>query len=195
MVPRSQLDTHVADIITHLDQLQVREQDALSRNLGRPFVPRHTLQQYLSRDKIRQILEFCNVWDVDLDTIRNHYIAVFGILVQIKRPEYIGHFITHQHFADDRLPFLDRESWLEDYRGDFFKDFYEAQWKYCAQDFRPGRLDNIVIQKERILPFESRSLIKRGADSKVEKVEIHKYYHSLRPIVSKHKQRCLTFTR
>jgi hypothetical protein len=158
--------------------------DDPSQPNGRPFISRHALQQQLSHDSIKTLLDYNGIRNVDVDNIYKHYISVFGILLQIRKYEYIPYFVAHEHFSDDYLPFRDSAGWFEEYRANFFAAFYESQWAFCAQKFRSGRLDNIVLHQNRILPFVHKLTIQEGSDAKVEKVEIHPHYNELVPKVS-----------
>jgi hypothetical protein len=176
---RLDLASQVEHIIKRIDRLPVLAFDDPSQPDGRPFISRHALQQELSRDRIKKLLDYHLIRTVDVGTIYEHYICVFGILITIGKYEYIPYFVTHEHFSDDRLPFRDSADWFDEFRDDFFSAFYKSQWAFCAQKFRLGRLDNLQIQEDRILPFVDKRVIKKGSDSLVEKVEVHPDYNEL----------------
>jgi hypothetical protein len=179
MSRRTELASQVEHIIKRIDRLPVLAYDDPSQPDGRPFISRHALQQQLSRDRIKKLLDYHLIRNVDVGTIYDHYICVFGILIQIQKYEYIPYFVAHEHFSDDWLPFRDSTCWFDEYRDDFFSAFYESQWAFCAQKFRLGRLDNIQIPEDRILPFVAKRVIKKGSDSLVEQVDLHSDYNEL----------------
>jgi hypothetical protein len=187
MERRWELASQVDRIIERIGQLPVLAFDDSSQPDGRPFISRHALQQELSRDSIKKLLDYVGIRNVDVRTIYDHHICVFGILLRIRKYEYIPYFVAHEHFADDCLPFRDAATWSEEHRTDFFAAFYESQWAFCAQKFRSGRLDNVVIHPHRILPFVNKWIIQEGSDSIVEKVEIHSDYNELVAKVSIHR--------
>jgi hypothetical protein len=187
MERRWELASQVDRIIERIGQLPVLAFDDSSQPDGRPFISRHALQQELSRDSIKKLLDYVGIRNVDVRTIYDHHICVFGILLRIRKYEYIPYFVAHEHFADDCLPFRDAATWSEEHRTDFFAAFYESQWAFCAQKFRSGRLDKVVINPHRILPFVNKWIIQEGSDSIVEKVEIHSDYNELVAKVSIHR--------
>jgi hypothetical protein len=184
MSRRTELASQVERIIKRIEQLPVLAYDDPFQPNGRPFISRHVLQQELSRDRIKKLLDYRLIRNVDVGTIYDHYICVFGILLQIGKYEHIPYFIEHDHFSDDWLPFRDSAGWFDEHRDDFFSAFYKHQWAFCARTFRLGRLDNIQIQEDRILPIIDKSTLKKGSDSLVQKVEIHSDYNELVPKVS-----------
>lgn len=174
----TRLTSEVGDIKGRLCDLQETALDDPSGASNRPFTSRRVLQQYLSPEGIGQFLELYKLGDLNANVINQHYVAVFATLIQIGKPEKIVYFYRHDHFADEHLPFRERQSWPQECHA-FFDDFQRAQWVFCAQELRRDRLYNKRIDPERIIPIISRTHLKQGPDATVYKVEVHPDYNSL----------------
>lgn len=142
------------------------------------FVPRHVLRKELSVGNIRTLLDYYGIIGVSCDTVHQDYLAVLGTLIAINQTKYIACFTQYLEFADDRLPFHDPSEWSPECCV-FFEDFKSAQWAFCAQEFRAGRLGDKRLNPNRILPIIERRCLNRGPDSIVEEIDVHPDYNCL----------------
>jgi hypothetical protein len=172
---QTQLATETDDILRHIDNLQVLAFDAYSPLPGRAFVPKVSLREYLSHDKVKTLLKFCGLSVVDWHTIHTHYLTVFVILLGIGKGKYITHFRSHDALADDQLPFHTGSNWPSVCLK-FYDKFDDAQWRFCAQELRADRLDDRMFLWKRIIPITSKTMLKDSADSETYRVEIHPDY-------------------
>jgi hypothetical protein len=175
---RSQLASRRDDILRLVDGLPTPAVSAASTTPNEPFVPRNDLARELNRERIKTLLDYDGVRDVSCDTIHEDYLAVFGILVWIRRTKYISDFVRYEELADTYLPFHNDNEWPSDCSG-FFNDFKREQWKFCAQEFRPGKLNDSRIRSDKIIPIVARSTLSKSPDSIVENIVIHPDYDLL----------------
>jgi hypothetical protein len=151
------------------------------------FVPLSALEEFFE-DTARFTLMlgalFPDSDDVNISTttiLERGYIRVFAILLSIGRGEYIESFVHHKSLTDERLPFESRPpSWPPASQGnDFWKEFEEAQWKYCPHTFTRNDID-IHLDYRTILPIVERTeIVRRGGSSKIFKIKIHPEYDKL----------------
>ena len=184
MQRRAQLVAEADDIIRGIEALQTSAFDAFSPHNGRPFVPQKSLRNYLTVPRIKVLLRSYDLPSRAAENIRNYYLRVLAILLEIGKAKHVLHFLPHDGLADDFLPFdeLHKNKWPSNSRK-FFDKFYDAQWKFCAQQLKTGRLDNKRIDPNRILPFTTKACLKSGPDSEVLKVDVHPEYNDLVPKV------------
>ncbi|KAH8707099.1 hypothetical protein GQ44DRAFT_763712 [Phaeosphaeriaceae sp. PMI808] len=180
-VRRAQLVSEASDILNAIQQLAVLAFDAYSPTLGRPFVPKPALREYLTRNRIKVLLEYCNLPVLQCwQTIHDHYLAVFVILLHIGEGRHILELTPYDEFQDLFLPFdvSGAQKWSPTCRN-FFHKFHDAQWAYCAQKLKAGGLVNKKFLSNKIIPFISKVVLKEGPDSIVFKVDLHSDYNSL----------------
>jgi hypothetical protein len=127
---------------------------------------------------IKTVLEIHGVWNVNSETIHKDYLAVFCTLIRIDKTEYITSFTRDPESADRYLPFLNDTGWSSQCSS-FFKEFEITQWEFCAQEFHIGRLEDVQLRPNKILPITERRLLHKGPDSRVEQIQIHPDYNSL----------------
>jgi hypothetical protein len=182
-----------ADFLDYLQQLEVLAIDPNLPDPQRKFVSTHALERYLDKPTLESLLGYCYESVAEWRTIKSGYLAVFALLITIRKGAYIKHFIRHNHLTDDRLPFLNASDLPRDCNY-FFTQFEEAQWRFCALSLQEDRLVNKRFAPELIIPFTSCKLVKSGPDSNTYIVEVHPDYsfptNDVR-IASNHNNRCL----
>jgi hypothetical protein len=178
MTRQSYLVPQRDDILRRIDELRVLAANLDPAAPKEYFIPRFTLAKELTREKIKTLLDYEEVRDVDYDTIHDNYLAVFGTLIRIQKISYIAHFVHYQEFADIRLPFTTDHGWPPACSV-VFEPFERAQWEFCAQELCFGRLDKVTLHPDRIIPITRRNVLKASPDSRVEKVTIHLDYNRL----------------
>ncbi|OAG07882.1 uncharacterized protein CC84DRAFT_1173477 [Paraphaeosphaeria sporulosa] len=153
--------------------------DALPPPHRRSFVPISALRRYLTEGKIRRILASSLSSSTACSKVYKDYIRVFTILVYINKLPWLRRFLREQRLEDNFLPFVNDSDWPTDMR-EFFDQFVEAQWQFCAQDFESTRLNgDFRIDERIIIPIVEKRLIKKGPDSSAWEVDIHPDYNHL----------------
>jgi hypothetical protein len=178
----TQLAHRVDDILEHVNSLRLLVAKSESSSQDVYFTPRRTLAKEFNREMIRKLLANHGIHDANCDTIHNNYLAVFCTLIRINKAEYITYFTRVPESADRYLPFFNDARWSPQCSS-FFKDFESAQWEFCAQDFRIGRLEDVQLLPNKIIPIIKRTLLHKGPDSKVEQIEIHPDHNYLNTAV------------
>lgn len=177
-----QREPAVEDFLEHLRSNTLLTVEATSRSsttCRRSFVPISTLRRYLTDGRIRSILVSSHLDGSVYSQIRSSYLRVFTVLVCIDKLPWIGNFLADPRLSDTFLPFFHNNDWRASIRG-FFQPFHDAQWKFCAQDLEPNRLNGQFRIDERvIIPIVDRRTIKIGVDSTSTQVEIHPDYNNL----------------
>lgn len=177
----------VADFLGYIQDARVLALGPLSPSVSRPFIPTHVLQSYLTPPRIRDLLRCVCRPHSDWETIRNGYLAIFAVLIVINKGTYIAYFIQSHNLTDAHLPFRHSEDWPADCV-EFFSDFKQAQWQFCAQPLiRHGLnhgLSGTRFQDELVLPIVAISQLKSGVDSITYKVEVEPSYNHLADRVS-----------
>lgn len=170
----------VADFLSHLKENRVTAygSPSLSPAASRPFIPTSVLSAYLTRLKIKELLRCFYRSEVEWEAIQHDFLAVFSILITINRGEYITHFVQSHNLTDDRLPFKHIDSFPSQC-AEFWEAFYTAQWEFCAETFKRGKLNGTRFPSQIILPIVSRTNLKDGIDSCTEKIEIEPSLNSL----------------
>jgi serine/threonine protein kinase len=163
----------VLELINSLRQTVAKPESALQDVF---FTPRCILAKEFNREMIRKLLGNYGVRDANCDTIHDEYLAVLCTLIRIRKTKYIVYFIRDPESADRYLPFLNHTGWSSECSS-FFSDFERAQWEFCAQEFHVGRLDDMRLRPNKIIPITARKQLKKGPDSKVEQIEIHSDYN------------------
>jgi hypothetical protein len=144
------------------------------------FIPRATLQNYLTPNRLRKLLDSHG----ELEAIQTGYLAVFAILILIGKGIYITRFIPHDNLDDQHLPFQHFEGWPDDDCLDFKEQFFKAQWQFCAQPLKIRRLNDTRLSPDVIVPITRRTLLKKGIVSSIYVVDIHPEYDLLSSAVS-----------
>jgi hypothetical protein len=181
MSERSQQVSDVADLrdfLRHAEILAIDPRSPTDLHKRRPFVPARALQHYLTEPAIKKLLSSCLLHTTYWRSIQQYYSKIFTILIIIGKGDRIDHFISYDNLDDDRLPFRSDSDWPPDCR-DFFQEFSNAQWRFCAQPLRKDRLNNTRLYDETIIPITSIKELKRGPDSCIYKVDIYPGYNHL----------------
>lgn len=121
---------------------------------------------------------------VDPNDILQNYIAVFCILVELRRGTLVEHFCSRD-LSDMKLPFDPSQSPPMHFpivsdNPHFFRAFCDTQWKYCAPEFRYP-MTNIHFEDQRILPIVSKELIAGGGSALLYRIRLHPWYNRLDP--------------
>jgi hypothetical protein len=178
----AQLARQVDDIVECIDSLRLPVAKLKASSQDAYFTPRYELAKEFNREMIRKLLEYHGIRDANCDTIHEEYLAVFCTLIKIKKTKHIAHFTRDPESADRHLPFLNAAGWSSQCSS-FFKDFETAQWEFCAQEFHMGRLEDMHLRPNKVVPIIARTTLQKGPDSIVEKIEIHPDYNCLNTAV------------
>jgi len=138
------------------------------------FLPRDSLKTYLTPKRLRQLGINPSEWQI----IHTGYTTIFTILFLIDKAIYITRFLPHHCFDDEHLPFQHFEGWPLDCQS-FSRQFDNAQWQFCAQTLKKGRLNNTQFPPQAIVPFIRRKAIKEDVVSSTYMVELHPEYDRL----------------
>ncbi|KAF2735007.1 kinase-like protein [Polyplosphaeria fusca] len=176
------VDPHysVADFLENIERLQVPACDTIS-STGRCFVPISKLRNCLTSSRIKGLLKDFDLPPNKWEVIRTRYLLVFATLCSFLEGASITHFIQYDYFADDQLPFTQPGNWPHSCKH-LFDKFVKAQWKFCPRRFDQHGLHDTRIGFDRILPFTSRTPLKRGPCSSTYRVDIHPDYDSLHQV-------------
>jgi hypothetical protein len=148
--------------------------DGPSTTQQHKFIRRATLRDYLTPNQLRKLLNSHG----ELDAVKTAYLVVFAILVFIGKGIYITRFIPHNDLDDEHLPFQHFGGWPDDCL-EFKEQFFKAQWQFCAQSLKIGRLNETRLSSEVIVPITRRTLLKKGVVSSTYVVDIHPEYDLL----------------
>jgi hypothetical protein len=174
----TQLARQVDDILERIDSLRLPVAKSESSSQDVYFMPRHQVAKDINREMIKKLLEYHGIRDSNCDIIHKEYLAVFCTLIKIRKIKHIAHFTRNPESADRYLPFLNAAGWSSQCSR-FFKDFEIAQWEFCAQEFHMGRLEDMHLRPNKVVPIIARTTLQKGPDSIVEKIEIHPDYNYL----------------
>lgn len=162
------------ELESHLKWLKEARVSGFSGTSTAHFIPEKALSERFGRDDILDAL--LNEQKVSLQLaaeIADGYKAIFAVLLVIRRPAYIQHFIEND-YDDTKLPFLSRKLFPNSV--DFFDDFRREQWAYCVKPLKGGYPK--IFPREAILPFEKDSFVAVGATSEVFTIRCHPQYDS-----------------
>jgi hypothetical protein len=140
------------------------------------FVPQEALRQYLTnrQDRVlRRLLEEFSVDPSRVDTIRENYLFVFVILIQIGEGAKISEFSRLELPRDGRLPFPDgdKQYWPESYHV-FFPQFCKEQRQFCVRVWNKRWLNGRVLDDEELLPILKQETIRNGSNSVISEIEL-----------------------
>ncbi|KAH8748010.1 kinase-like domain-containing protein [Hyaloscypha sp. PMI_1271] len=121
----------------------------------------------------------CNKPDCD-DVLRN-YTSILCILIAIDKPHRIHKFVRYNEFNDEHLPFTSKPGNFPTDKGrtDFWLEFEENQWRFCAVLFK-DRMKKKISSHKRILPITAMKILNTGGSGTVSKIGIHACYNLLR---------------
>ena len=160
--------------------------------ITRPIVSLDSLRSWLTRERARSLLLYVESTPSYEDAVRTSHLAVFSVLLSINKGICLSIFIRHHHLADDGLPFLTRDAWPEAVRY-MFDEFYKAQWKFCPKRLVARQLNDTFLDKNVVIPFREKLILKEGNDTVISKVEVFEEYNHLIPVGQPH-ARILTCT-
>lgn len=153
-----------------------------SENQDCHFLPYPALHQYFTDSErlsslLRAALPSHGSLPVAQSEIRAAYTNVFATLLSIGRGEYIEHFVRRDGLSDTKLPFYQRPLDFPQTEPDFFNEFYERQWKFCAPLMTYQRTTE--WDPRRTLPIISKVALGSGGSSVTYKIEVHRDYDRL----------------
>ena len=146
--------------------------------ITRPIVSLDSLRSWLNTERARSLLLYVESTPSYEDAVRTSHLAVFSVLLSINKGIYLSTFIRHDHMADAGLPFLTCDAWPDAVQY-IFEEFYEAQWKFCPKRLDPRHLHDIWLDKDIVMPFRKKRVLKGGEDSVIFKVELFEEYNHL----------------
>jgi len=144
----------------------------------RPIVSLDSLRSWLTTERARSLLLYVESTPSYEDAVRTSHLAVFSVLLSINKGIYISTFIRHDHMADVGLPFHSCDAWPEAVQY-IFDEFYKAQWKFCPKRLISRQLHDIWLDKNIVVPFKEKRILKEGEDSVIFKVELFNEYNHL----------------
>jgi hypothetical protein len=146
----------------------------------RPFVPFSALQAYFTEETTGTFLRHTagSSHRIQPRTVVKRFLRVYSILISIKQAVYFSHFYGDDRLDDARLPFTNEHDWHESCKP-FFKDFYTAQWQFCAREFHIDWMNDTRLDDELILPIEELECLKSGTDSSTYKIQLHSEHNHL----------------
>ena len=152
------------------------------------FLPYHALRDHLKANSYKVLNKVLGAfWGSEgrppAEAIAGTYDRVFCILLQMKRLEFLPHFIRHYNLSDKYLPFGTRPQHFPDPDdSELFGTFCSHQWPYCAPDITYNT--SRIFEDEIILPIISKVLLKTSSSAILHKIKLHPTYNQLRPRVS-----------
>ncbi len=156
------------------------------------YIPYSVLETYMRKpNTVEKLLGalFSDGHDApDADSIRNHWLRPFAILISINHGQMINAFRRRNDLEDEKLP-LRREpenfpkSSIVNDNGpvNLWNMFYQRQWEFC-----PKRLEFNMesdLDENYILPFQVGEKLGRGGSSDIYKITVDEEYNTLSPPV------------
>lgn len=115
----------------------------------------------------------------DYRLLQTAYTKLLAVLLDIKRANSIGCFLGETAFDDNHLPCEDKVAFLRLVDDeDFFGEFYENQWKFCAQELEPY-VWRRNWEPKRILPFQTLEKLGEGAGGTTYLIRVDPAYNKL----------------
>lgn len=172
-----------------LKKAYIKGTNGLSGTPNRYFLPLPDLRAYLkAENRITNLLAALQVENPHnrslTETLGNHYIKVFTILILIGKGRYIEYFVQHHDLRDSKLPFLVKPADfpIEPNYPKFWESFYEQQFILCPHVFE-AHANHLKLEDPRILPIISKTVLAQGGSAFVYKIKLHPYYDKLSPAV------------
>ena len=148
------------------------------------FISREKLRNYLLRDEnLENLLDALNIPLVNLEDIRNYYLRIFVILIQLNRAQKVLSFIGNPSLTDRYLPFRNKDLWPQECQ-EFFEEFFIQQWEYCVKKWKTGRLTGFKLENEALLPIVTEKILRDGSNSCTREIEVYHEYNCLDKLVS-----------
>ncbi|KAL9604134.1 MAG: hypothetical protein Q9219_000722 [cf. Caloplaca sp. 3 TL-2023] len=150
------------------------------------FIPISALNGYLrTNDRVENLLTwlFGRDWTkvIDAETVRNHHLRSFSILLLIGHGKMIEYFVKYRSLQDHQLPYQTRpkdfphSSWDQN----FFDRFYDNQWQFCPMSLEYNM--DLHLEKEEILPILHKEELGRGGDAIAYKIVVDSEHNKLVP--------------
>lgn len=154
-----------------------------SRSPTEPFIPRHATVNYITRHANR-LMEAVYNYDRKEAPATQYVVEncplVLAILLNIGRGSLIAYFVQHESLYDKNLPFLSKPlHFCRHGNYDFFNEFYQAQWQFCAHVFTPSYGALVSIPQEKILPVTELTPIDQRSSSIIHKITVHHEHDGL----------------
>jgi hypothetical protein len=155
---------------------------------SREYIPLSALEKYWSKKRISCVLNsFSPRLDFDVGVIGDHYLRIFSTLVCTGRDtvEDLAKLFINHNLSDEKLPLGSRPTEWPDQH--FFRNFFariaEHQWQFFPLPFSSGKLQDLHIPDERILPINWGTQLSHGAAADVHVFDIHREFNHLSPKV------------
>jgi hypothetical protein len=147
------------------------------------FIPKSKVEKYLTIPSIVSLIEavYNGTRTTAIRPIRSHCLRVFCILLSCGYGHYIHHFTQQQSLHDENLPFTEAvilEHLPRD--ADLAAEFFQAQWKWCAQDFADWKLIDVALRPSVVLPITQYRRIGEGRTAQIYQIMIHDEYNTFR---------------
>jgi hypothetical protein len=174
----------ISDFLKWLSENESHAVGDIDAGSGSSFVYLGTVKTYLEendREKLAEILDvlFQDDGGPDQEELLTHYLAVFCILLQIGKGEYIDHFVDHEihdqfEFDPEHIP-----PKFPSVSGDetFYQMFCEAQWRFCVPDFKENMKK--IFHPKRTLPIVEKRLLATGGSARIYIIKLHNSYDKL----------------
>lgn len=155
------------------------------------YIQYSALKEYMSKpNTLEKLLGalFPDGYDApDADSIREHWLRPFAILVSINHGQMINAFRRRDDLEDEKLPLRSKPanfpmSSIVNSSGpvNLWDLFYERQWKFCPKKLEFNMESD--LDERYILPFEVKEKLGRGGSSSVHKIVVDGEYNKLRPV-------------
>ena len=172
---------HSANLRRRIQKLRVYTDDE-----GHCFIPQKALYNLLTREELRNVLNYCHgilsyLIDDLVEIIFRGARRIFAILILLKGEErLISDFVRSDGFQlsalDHKLPFS-KETLSEIVSPYTIDDFYSLQWEFVAPIFSKDILHRVLDPRTR-LPFTfHRDTGKEGGFGHIYELEIHPENH------------------
>lgn len=182
MHPRSPA-THPVPMEAHFrDHIDRSRRNAVTLdNKYRSFVPFSALQAFFTEEATGTLLRDTagSSHRIQPRKVVKDFLRVYSTLISIDKAIYFPHFYgNYDRLADAKLPFTNEHDW-HDCCKPFFKEFYAAQWQFCARRFEIDWMNGTWLKDEFILPIEKLECLKSGTDSSTYQIQLYPEYNSL----------------
>lgn len=153
-------------------------------DLNRRYLSRVKLEKYFSKRRVNRILEALFTGQErqvpDAESIINHYLRPFAILLCIGFGRMIRHFWQHKSLQDHLLPFhTPPHQFPSSTMCNLFEKFCREQWCFCAVKF--DYKINCHLATAEIIPITQIEKIDEGGSAIIYKITVDRDYDDLVP--------------
>lgn len=164
-------------LLDFTDHIKRKKENYLGRNGNgekKHFVPPAELTEYWTRPRIGEVCKsYKPALPAKFKAIRENLVNIFSLLVYIGKVQYYEAFLRNSIY-DDQLPFKRAPEPLSSpVYEELFRGVLEHQWLFCPLILNYGRLSDLHLEPERVLPFYDEETIKSGTTSRLSKLRVH----------------------